>query len=70
MLAAVYARSCLAAPRYLDLCVPGCCFEDERVTPVYLISLLESVATMSGVGYHGYSAGRGFDPAGGAPGCG
>ncbi|KZV44581.1 histone-lysine N-methyltransferase ATXR3 [Dorcoceras hygrometricum] len=28
------------------------------------------LATMSGVGYHGYSAGRGVDPAGGAPGGG
>ncbi|KZV27134.1 hypothetical protein F511_12672 [Dorcoceras hygrometricum] len=36
--------------------------EAERVLP-YLIHL-------SGVGYHGYSAGRGVDPAGGAPGGG
>ncbi|KZV23045.1 leucine-rich repeat receptor-like protein kinase TDR-like [Dorcoceras hygrometricum] len=70
--------------------------EDERVTPVYLISLLGSVShyernvlccspycglapcpSRAGVvclcvfsGYHGYSDGRGFDPAGGAPGGG
>ncbi|KZV47761.1 hypothetical protein F511_23266 [Dorcoceras hygrometricum] len=43
--------------------------EDERVTPVYLISLLGSVSHYER-SYHGYSAGRGFDPTGGAPGGG
>ncbi|KZV23901.1 hypothetical protein F511_27601 [Dorcoceras hygrometricum] len=41
--------------------------KDERVTPVYLISLLGSVSRYER-SFPGYSAGRGFDPAGGAPG--
>ncbi|KZV49179.1 hypothetical protein F511_04448 [Dorcoceras hygrometricum] len=43
--------------------------EDERVTLVYLISLLGSVSHYER-SYHGYLASRGVDPAGGAPGGG
>ncbi|KZV55556.1 1,4-dihydroxy-2-naphthoate polyprenyltransferase, chloroplastic [Dorcoceras hygrometricum] len=44
-------------------------FEDERVTPVYLISLLGSVSHYER-SYHGFITGRGVDPAGSAPGGG
>ncbi|KZV30443.1 hypothetical protein F511_21329 [Dorcoceras hygrometricum] len=57
------------------------CLEAERVTPVSLISLLGSVSHyernyhgfsvgrgVDPAGYHGFSAGRGVDPAGNAPG--
>ncbi|KZV50036.1 hypothetical protein F511_34464 [Dorcoceras hygrometricum] len=40
--------------------------EDERVTPVYLISLLGSVSHYE----RSHTAGRGGNPAGGAPGGG
>ncbi|KZV28043.1 serine/arginine-rich protein specific kinase [Dorcoceras hygrometricum] len=43
--------------------------EDERFTPVYLISLLGSVSHYER-SYHGFSAGRGADPAGCATGGG
>ncbi|KZV36751.1 Flowering time control protein FCA [Dorcoceras hygrometricum] len=43
--------------------------EDERVTPVYLISLLGSVSHYER-SYHGFTAGRGVDPADSAPGGG
>ncbi|KZV31953.1 hypothetical protein F511_39706 [Dorcoceras hygrometricum] len=41
--------------------------DDERVTPVYLISLLGSVSRYE-QSFPGFSAGRGVDPAGDAPG--
>ncbi|KZV34530.1 hypothetical protein F511_09268 [Dorcoceras hygrometricum] len=40
--------------------------EDERVTPVYLISLLGSVSHYER-SYHGFTASRGVDPADSAP---
>ncbi|KZV46647.1 Voltage-gated shaker-like K+ channel KCNA (ISS) [Dorcoceras hygrometricum] len=52
---------CLLICAYQDAC------EDERVTPVYLISLLGSVSHYER-SFPGYSAGRGVDPAGGASG--
>ncbi|KZV50932.1 hypothetical protein F511_06818 [Dorcoceras hygrometricum] len=44
------------------------CLEDERVLPSPSSPCCDLLATMSGVGFPGYSAGRGVDPAGGAPG--
>ncbi|KZV39313.1 Ribonuclease H protein [Dorcoceras hygrometricum] len=130
----ILSSDLLCRALFIDLCVPGCLFDDERVTPVYLISMLGSVShyermisfelpsrfwlpaigcrllfvlscsciafhitccfplsvlfcspywgltpcpSGDGVvclcvfsGYHGYSAGRGVDPAGGARGGG
>ncbi|KZV52863.1 hypothetical protein F511_34089 [Dorcoceras hygrometricum] len=43
--------------------------KDKRVTPVYLISLLGSVSHYER-SYHGFTTGRGVDPAGSAPGGG
>ncbi|KZV34303.1 protease-associated domain-containing family protein [Dorcoceras hygrometricum] len=62
MLAAVYASVLLL------LASVDACFEYERVTPAYLISLLGSVSHYER-SYHGYSAGRGVDPVGGAAGA-
>ncbi|KZV53159.1 hypothetical protein F511_23516 [Dorcoceras hygrometricum] len=65
---------------FLDLCCSGLrcgtcsselrmlVLEDERVTPVCLNSLLGSISHYERRGYHGFSAGRGVDPAGNAAG--